>query len=773
MTTPKSERRHRDLAAPLHKHDLWSALPQFVQFVIRKSLSSDLRPGYCADPGKAETDLVGTFLLLLVVAGAFPRVTIHNELTELTTSNFPIYRTWFAIDAYKPRRRSSGTRRPSKRQQKLRFPLPPLCLALLYRLVRFYALYGAEDPDQFPGRSGPHGIDLTADDQPLFSPCIRATKRFFVTWLENAYRDFQTSPQSETGHPLGTAHTPPTTPSFEQLMNACQIRRLQDLPPWIVAALSQYWKSCPSEPLDVVRLLLNLNVQRDRPRKRDRSLEDDDQPAREQEHPIPTVECYAEFPRPLAEAYSQVTGALAGMYADMTRDERQAVLSHIQHTRRTFDAVVGSEPNGLLKNAGYLLQWLEWALSRQSLSPETILKYFKKLQVFIFHSLDEVCLTDIDEPEELIDIICDCMDYYENPGSQAEVRKSFQSFLNWMAKKGLIEPIKWNHPALRVYRDAKDRAIVSFDNIDKLLRDIDQSVQSRRRSRVLSEQAARDRIFIILCFFLGLRSREAVRLMLTDFDVTRHGVLLWIRRSKTRHGIRCLPADLLIPEPYLTELVTFYHRAKERAGSSQTGPLLPDDDGKVCRSAYYGQRIGKRMKKVLTFGSPHALRHGFATWFLVRSDFLLRGQPGQLSSSEFDHPVFRELAMSRLSHLLFSRPLSEVSRGERALARPISLLSKLLGHSCPEITLSIYAHSLDWIYYFALLRQRDNPILLGSPIHLGPQQAGNLLLQSSANQSQNAFSRTPTLRTIITLQQSQLGLSSDHVDALNNFSSHS
>ncbi|MBA5864871.1 MAG: tyrosine-type recombinase/integrase [Nitrospira sp. CR1.1] len=758
MTTSESKPRHRNLAAPLHKHDLWADLPQFVGFVMHRSLSTDLRPGHCVDHCKAETDLAGTLLLLLVLAGAFPRVTVHTELTELTTSNFPICRTWFAIDAYKPRRRPSGTRKPSKRQQKLRFPLPPLCLALLYRLVRFYALHGAADPDRFPGQSGPHVLDLTANDEPLFSSRIRTKKRFFIKWLKSAYRDFQTSPQVDTGHPLGTAHKPPTTLSFEQFMNACQIRRLQDLSPWIVAALSQQWKSCPSEPLDVIRLLLNQNVQRNSHRTRDRSLEQNDQHAREQSPPIPIVKCYVEFPPPLAEAYSQVTEALASMHADMTRDERHAVLSHVQHTRRTFGAVVGLTPNGLLKNAGYLLQWLEWALSGRSLSPETILKHYKKLQVFIFHSLDDVSLTDIDEPDELIDIICDCMDCYDNPGSQAEVRKSFQSFLNWMANEGLIEQIKWNNIALHVYRDAKDRAIVSFEDIDKLLRDIDQSVEGRRFS---SEQAARYRIFIILCFFLGLRSREAVRLMLTDFDVTHHGILLWILRSKTRHGIRCLPADLLIPEPYLTELVTFYHRVKEQAGLSQATPLLPDDDGNLCRSSYYGKRIGKRMKKVLDYGSPHDLRHGFATWFLVRSDFLLHGKPCQLSSSEFDHPVFQQPAMTQFSHLLFSRPLSAVSRGEQALARPIALLSRLLGHSCPEITLSIYAHSLDWIYYFALLRQEDNPTLLGTPVRLGPQQAANLLVQSPENQSQNEFSRTPTLRTILMLQQSQLGLSSD------------
>lgn len=764
--SPKSERHHRDLAAPLHQLDLWSALPDFFQFVIDQSLKPDLRPGHLKDPLTAEADLIGTFLLSLVVAGAFPRLTIHAELTSLTTSNFPVQRTWFQLDAYKPRRKPSTTGQPETREQKIRFPLPQLCLTLLYRLIRFYDAYAATLPSPFLGQAGPHIIDLTKDDHPLFPPHIRKNKKFLMKWFAKSYRDFRASLPSAT--PSLPVLTEAPKFSFTRLIHACQVWRLQELPPWIVAGLSQRWKSSPSERADVVRILFGLDI-RDKKstagNKRNRSQEGKDTTiGTTQVPPTTRGDGYDLFPPPLSQAYADVTQTLGRMHADLSHQKRYDILEKVRRTTAVFETAAAEQPSGLLDNARYLLSWLEWLLSRASMSPETILTYYKKLQVLIFYQFQATPITEIDDPDEFLEIIEECMYAYDNPESQRNVKKAFRSFLGWAHRKQLVPKIPWNDSSLHVYRDAKERAIVSFHDLDKLLAHITKRVECKRLS---AKRGARFRIFCILCFFGGLRSREAVRLTVRDLVVMGPEILLWIRQSKTRHGIRLLPLHALIPDPYLTEIVAFHRAAAQGAGPTNDIPLLPGDDGQFCRSSFFGRPIGRFMKKVLGFGSAHTLRHGFATWFLVRTDLLLHGLPEHLTTSEFTHVVFGPQAMAQFSFVIFGKPLDALPHGAKALPRPLHILSTLIGHACPEITLSIYAHSLDWVYFLILLRQGDNPTLLGAPSALGRTQAGNLLIQSSENQHKNGFVDTPTLRTIIKLQQAQLFKSSDHAGSVN------
>lgn len=767
--SPKSERHHRDLAAPLHQLDRWPDLPDFFKFVIDRSLKPDLRPGHLNDPLTAEADLIGTFLLALVVSGAFPRLTVHAELTSLTTSNFPVQRTWFQLDAYKPRCKPSTTGKPETREQKIRFPLPQLCLALLYRLIRFYDVYAATPPSLFLGPTGPHIIDIAKDDNPLFPPHIRKNRKFLVKWLAKSYRDFRASLSS--ARPLIPVMTQAPKFSFKHLVYACQIWRLQELPPWIVAGLSQRWKSSSSSREDVLRILFGLAIggRKNSPiNKRNRSQEDTDTPIGTPQEVSSNTRGvdYDLFPPPLSQAYVDVTQALGRMHADMSQKQRYAILEKVRCTAAVFATEAAKQPSGLLDNARYLLSWLEWLLSRRSMSPETILTYYKKLQVFIFYQFQATPITAIDDPDEFLEIIEECMHAYDNPESQRNVKKAFRSFLGWAHGKQLAPKIPWNDSSLHVYRDGKERAIVSFEDMDKLLAHITDRVECNDLS---VEIGARFRIFCILCFFGGLRRRETVRLTLRDLTVVGPEILLWIRQSKTRHGIRLLPLDALIPEPYLTEIVAFHRAAAEMAGPANDLPLLPDDDGQFCRSSLFSHPIGRLMKKVLGFGSAHTLRHGFATWFLVRTDLLLHGLPENLTTSEFSHVVFGPQAMAQFSFVIFGKPLDALPRGAKALPRPLHILSMLIGHACPEITLSIYAHSLDWVYFLILLRQGDNPTLLGAPSTLGHIQASNLLIQSSENQYKNGFAQTPTLRTIITLQQAQLFKSSGQTASANDF----
>lgn len=763
--SPISERHHRDLAAPLHELDLWSTLPAFFQFAIDQSLEPDIRPGHHKDPLTVEAELIGTFLLSLVVAGAFPRLTVETELTGLTTSNFPVQRTWFQLDAYKPRGKSSTTGQPATREQKVRFPLPQLCLALLYRLILFYDAYAETLASPFHNSKGPHRIDLTQSDHPLFPPHTRKNKTFLMKWLKKAYCNFQASLPSARPSLPALVEVPKF--SFTRLVHACQIHCMEQLPPWIVAGLRQRWKSSASKREDVARILYGLEDETSKDRAarkpRDRSQNGTAPTGTSQAPPTTRGDGYDLFPPPLSQAYADVAQTIRRMHADLSKQERRDILDQVRRTTAMFEAAAAEQPSGLLDNARYLLLWLQWLLGRTSLSPETILTYYKKLQVLIFYQLQDTPITQVDDPDEFVEIIEECMYAYDNPESQRKIKEAFRSFLKWAHRKQLVPKIPWSDSALHVYKDAKERAIVSFRDIDKLLAHITTQVEHNRLS---AERGARFRIFCILAFFGGLRSREVVRLTVQDLVVMGPEILLWIRRSKTRHGIRLLPLHALIPDPYLTEVVDFHHAAAQGAGPAHDMPLLPGDDGQFCRSSFFGRPIGRFMKKILGFGSAHTLRHGFATWFLVRTDLLLHGRPEHLTTPEFSHVVFEPHAMAQFSFVIFGKPLEALPHGAKAFPRPVHILSTLMGHACPEITLSIYAHSLDWVYFLILCRQGDNPTLLGAPSRLKPQQAGNLLVQSAENQNKNGFTLAPTLQTIITLQKALLRLSSDHAETL-------
>lgn len=746
-----SERLRRDLASDfsLPQMELWSDLPTFFCYIVDRSLKKDLRPNDSTDPYADEKEAVAVFLVSLVVAGAFCRKTIHTELARLTTTNVPLNGKWFQIDTYKP------TQTGPKRHQQLRFPLPPLCQALLLRVALFYELH-SQSPRSPLSQDSTHTIDWKKDNHPLFSARIRNQRQFILKWLKKAYRDFQKEPKPALHNALQPDHQQKAF-SWKLFLSACQARLLETLPPWAVAGLRQRWKSSPSELWDIERNLLGRDmrfVSRTSGKwiEQYASASDDTQPLESNTGEAPLV-----FPPPLIDAYMRITEAVKSLHADMDDAARHQVQQSIREAKGLLQGAMSQAPGGLFTNAIYLADWLIWLLGRKGLSGATVKTYYQAIQTFIFYVFGNEVLDATTDRDELIDHIAECMYCYDNPNTQTSVREGFRSFFNWLAEANILPKLQWNSEELKVYRDASDRPIFTFKDIDRLLQYVDDQVVTEDLTEDL---ALRLKVFIILAFFAGLRRREAARLTLQDIDDAIE-FLLWVRRSKSKHGIRVLRLDLLMLDEHLKLLRQQVTACLDRYGSNrslESIPLLPDETGDFCQPSFYSEKVRDLMHAIFETGSAHLLRHSFATLFLVRSDIAVHGLSNSLPSQEFDHPMFKDPAMTRFDLLLFGQGSPERRPGYRAMARPLWILQSLIGHSCPETTLSYYSHALDLIYFLALHRQGDNPKILGAPCTLDRLQAASLLLQTPENQSKNGFIDNPTLTNVVRLQRNILDL---------------
>lgn len=757
----------RDLAGNLSPEAmrLWPQLLAFSRFLTKRTLHdyngrqphapSPHTPSYRHDDD--EEDIVGTFLFSLLMAGALYRTSINHDLLNLTTDNVILQGRWFQIDAFKPNKPCAvspkNTRRPKRRNLQIRFPLPVPTRCLLYRVAMFSKLrVGTQDPDDFIPS---HKFEFLPD-QPLFSVRIRKKKNFFHDWLTHRFVEFHETRDPSLSFHQGMGNCSPAPehwpPSWKEIKNACQANLLSTLPPWVVAGLSRRWMSRPSTIWDIERVLLDkyhpsVSIPAD---------DKDPAPLEGMSAPLsarPARPTPSRLPDRLKVAYTEVNRLLNATTREPLRATKSTLLKEVNAILATLSPqVIAADPSiplddwPLYDNARLLFLWLQ-SLIASPRSLNTVRLYFFNLLLFIYEKFGRTPLSEVKTPATLVHIVAECMQYYDNPESQRNVKKSFQSFFQHATLQGVLPPICWNDQELWVYRDAEDRPVFTYRDIDYLLTHIMSEATSGDYSEV---HATRLQSFFILCFYAGLRREEATLLTVADFEEGPE-TLLWVRHSKTKAGIRVIPLSLLVPEKERAILHRQYRTARALASGRATSeiPLLPSDEGTFCRPDLFGEWASTLMKRYLGAGSAHDLRHSFATWFLVRWYLTFHPIPNAKLPKAFLPHIFSQHALKPFRQL-FLRPSCPGSRkGATAVTRPLFALQTLIGHACPEITLSVYAHSLDWIYYLHLLRSGSpQGRHLDFPSTLTFQQVAPLLLLTPASLYARRKKRQPVPRTL-------------------------
>lgn len=202
------------------------------------------------------------------------------------------------------------------------------------------------------------------------------------------------------------------------------------------------------------------------------------------------------------------------------------------------------------------------------------------------------------------------------------------------------------------------------------------------------------RQIIVLAFYAGLRISEIMQLRYNHilFD---NGLILTIRKSKTRNGIRNLPLELLLPDDVLNEFKEFLSYVNERK-KYYNSFVFENLDGKVYSTTTVRKDVQAIFESLgyLQFVFHH-LRHSFANWFLLRCYAAFNMIPE--TTPFLSYELFKKKYLERIRVLLLGA--SSRDRGQEAFSFAMAALARLMGHGGPTVTLETYVHNTDWLFF--------------------------------------------------------------------------
>jgi integrase len=316
---------------------------------------------------------------------------------------------------------------------------------------------------------------------------------------------------------------------------------------------------------------------------------------------------------------------------------------------------------------------------------ETLLTELNWLKEVIPHLLGKISLPSL-SADELTDLASGYVRSFKSPSTQKQRRASLKRFLSFVQKnservleKGLemFEP-NWNSPDISITWYRKPRRVLTRRHIDELISDGDGK-----------EHDLYPTIFSCLGFYCGMREGEM--LALSNRDIS-HGLTddLELSYSKTEAGIRRLPVSILIPEPYRELLVGYLH---QKDGGRKSKPLIEDGPKSLQK---FERQLAKR------FGaSSHTLRHSAASMMVLKlclAQNLVSGEPVSVGLEQLRRHLKQTQGeeFSTDSVLAFAEEL--LGPGWRkSWPMTIPVVSKLLGHLEPGVTVQVYLHVIELI----------------------------------------------------------------------------
>ena len=298
----------------------------------------------------------------------------------------------------------------------------------------------------------------------------------------------------------------------------------------------------------------------------------------------------------------------------------------------------------------------------------------------------------------------------QDPGRPQQNAAGFiRRFIKVIRKqaKSICEPglsvaaMNANSPELRADWVEKARRILTPGQAENLL---GEAVTSEEREAFL--------IFIALGYYCGLREGEILALKGSNYQRGLNHEL-HLTKSKTRNGLRTIPFDVLTPGHLRSELIALI---TSHATAAPDELLVPDGASLMARF----ERLLFKQFRI----SSHMLRHSMATvlslklflaYNLINPDVVHPGLESLRRQMEFLHgEQFSRESLFELCRNL----LGPAWRFTRHHIVPV--VSKLMGHGEPTVTLEVYLHSPDFIAAFtcesghqAFLSQKKAALFLG------------------------------------------------------------
>ncbi len=396
------------------------------------------------------------------------------------------------------------------------------------------------------------------------------------------------------------------------------------------------------------------------------------------------------FPMRGHEGFNQVEDIRKSIGRNDTLVERRAIAEDLRKllgAKPTVGTFVNRE-EAISYNIWCFGQWLLQLLLNSEIAAGSILTWTSAIAAHFFPIFGERSISQWNS-EDWTQATGTAMAEHQSDATKRSFRRFYSFARSRQLTPMLPERIKWNSKLLRKVSPKQPVPVVSFSEFDLALRaSSSESVPPHLRSIV--------RVMLILGFYCGLRSSEAVRLRMRDLQIVPEPALL-IRDSKTAHGSRNLYLRRLMPARHLQELLGFArHRAQDLGPNSPNAVLL----GRKGRtehydSSYLSSMAGIALRRVVP--EPmcyHQLRHSFASWMLLR--LMVVSGLIRLDKKRFDFAksdVFKKQLCSDLKVLLYG--FAPTKTGQQYVSHILVVLCRLLGHSHPLTSLNTYVHTTD------------------------------------------------------------------------------
>jgi hypothetical protein len=245
---------------------------------------------------------------------------------------------------------------------------------------------------------------------------------------------------------------------------------------------------------------------------------------------------------------------------------------------------------------------------------------------------------------------------------------------------------------------------------------------------------------------LGLRCSELARLDIPDVFRSGFGEL-YVRRSKSDYSERTLPERLMLL-PSARQVIEAYHAWRLGAAHLSTDRWLVDPQGEPYSPDSLGQAFGRLTQRVLRRRlGMHALRRSFAAWLLLRWLAATDEIPPISDGTSLTAEMFSKPALDRV------REAFELSATKAYGLGALWILAAFLGHASPEVSVSYYLSSLEWLQFFMI----DS----GPSRQVGIQEAARIAgvsarqLQALIPQSEHARGKVP-LETLLELATARI-----------------
>jgi len=361
--------------------------------------------------------------------------------------------------------------------------------------------------------------------------------------------------------------------------------------------------------------------------------------------------------------------------------------------------------NDLLLSVSRLGEWVEKWLStkgrnRRPLQPRSVYAMLNAIGGRLAGQLgnrDPAALNDV---AAYIELYQTALEDCPSLGVRRRVARSLKSFHKFLEKMH-DAPRLSDDGLFAVYGKGKGTVDANFIGTDTFFRARQWLYHDTAQRYDANTANALCRI-MALGYFAGLRRSEAVGLEVDDLEGNTHVDLLVrpnaLRQLKSRSARRIIPVSMLMPPEELRRLLEWRDKRQAEIERSTTEQQLlfyidtlgraPTDTDPLMAMITDALQKATGQKEF----RYHHLRHSFANWLLLKFWHAEQSKendpwPEWLLNTAHDNNRL-DIALRERQHLLGKSTTN---------SRSLMQISRLLGHSSADITLTHYLHLLDLI----------------------------------------------------------------------------